>query len=291
MLVGLPRFRHMRSDWVLRRTRYPLPVIPCMLINVFIEIDHLRIYVEQAGQGPPVLLLHGWQNSARTLASIRDALTPSHRVWALDLPGFGLSSAPPETWGTYEYADFVRHAMQRLEIEHADLLGHSRGGAIGIVLAAQSPNLIDRLVLVGSAGLRAPRTLALRLRGQTARNARRLLDRPLTGRAGRRVLNWLYGQLGMSDYRDAGPLRATFVKMVNQDLRLLLPQIQAPVLLLWGARDQETPLWMGRQMAAAIPKAELVVFEQAGHFVFLEEREAFNHTLLGFLSGSVLTAP
>lgn len=255
---------------------------------MFVEIDGLRTNVERAGEGPPVVLLHGWGSSARALAPIIRALTPSHTVWALDLPGFGLTLQPRETWGIEEYAGFVRHAMARFGIERADFIGHSRGGAMSIVLAAQTPDLVNRLVLVGSAGIRSPRTLRLRLKGFTARSGRRVLGHRLAGRAGERLLAALYDRLGMSDYRSAGPMRAIFVKLVNEDLSLLLPVIQAPTLLIWGAQDQETPIWMGQQMASQIPQAELVVLERAGHFSFVDEPEQFEQAVTRFLSGAVL---
>jgi pimeloyl-ACP methyl ester carboxylesterase len=260
-------------------------------ILVFVEIDGLRTNVERAGEGPPVLLLHGWGNSARTLAPVMRALASSHSVWALDLPGFGLSLQPRETWGIEQYAGFVRHAMARLGIERADLFGHSRGGAIAVAIAAETPELVNRLVLAGSAGIRTPRTLRFRLRGLTARTGRRVLGHRLVGRAGQRLLSALYCRLGMSDYRDAGPMRAIFVKLVNQDVAPLLPRVQAPALLLWGARDQETPLWMGRQMAQTIPHAELVVFANAGHHAFLDEPAAFNQAVGRFLAAAPLPVP
>ena len=255
---------------------------------MFVEIDGLRTNVERAGDGPPVVLLHGWGSSARALASVTRALATAHSVLALDLPGFGLSLRPRETWGIDEYAEFVRHTLARFGIERADFVGHSRGGAISIVLAAKTPQLVNRLVLAGSAGIRPPRTLRLRLRGLTARSGRRILGHRLAGSAGARLLAALYDRLGMADYRDAGPMRAIFVRLVNQDLSPLLPAIQAPTLLIWGAHDQETPLWMGRQMARAIPRSELITLEGAGHFCFLDEPRAFDQAMTRFLAGAAL---
>ena len=257
-------------------------------MSVFAEIDGLRTNVERSGDGPPVILLHGWGSSARALASIGRVLAPTHSVWAFDLPGFGLTLQPRETWGIDEYAGFVRHVMARFGIERADFVGHSRGGAVSIALAATAPELVGRLVLAGSAGIRAPRTLRLRLRGLTARTGRRVLGHPLAGRPGQRALSALYERLGMDEYRDAGPMRAIFVKLVNEDLSPLLAAIQAPSLLIWGAQDRETPLWMGEQMARAIPQSELIVLERAGHFAFLDEPAAFERAVTRFLAASAL---
>ncbi|MGI8970167.1 MAG: alpha/beta fold hydrolase [Dehalococcoidia bacterium] len=254
---------------------------------MFLEIDGLRINVDRAGAGDPVVLLHGWGASARSLAPVVQTLCRSYSVTALDFPGFGLSQQPSAPWGVYEFAQFVRHAMARLEIKRTHLLGHSHGGRVSIMLAAQSPELVDKLILVDSAGIRPPRTLRLRARGLTARTGRRILSHRLAGGPGRRALTALYGRLGMADYRDSGPMRPTFIKVVNEDLGSLLPSIQAPTLVVWGAEDEETPVWMGERMAREIPRARLLVLERAAHFPYLDEREAFDRALTQFLAEEV----
>jgi pimeloyl-ACP methyl ester carboxylesterase len=256
-----------------------------MLSCVFVEVDGLRVNVERAGSGPTLLLLHGWGGSIRSFAPLMPAFTQVFSVCAFDLPGFGLSALPPSTWGVSDYVMFVRHLMQRLEIDRAHLLGHSHGGRVGIALAAEAPDAVDRLVLVDAAGIRPPRTLTLRARGLLARNARRLLSHPMAGAPGRRALSALYHRLGMADYASAGPLRATFVRVVNEDLRPLLPAISAPTLVIWGEQDRDTPLWMGRLMAREIPDAELVVLSPAGHYAYLDQPQAFAERVLAFLSG------
>ena len=252
---------------------------------MFVEVDGLRVNVEQSGAGPALLLLHGWGGSARSFASLMPALTQAFSVCAFDFPGFGLSALPPVTWGVSDYVAFVCHLMQRLEIGRAHLLGHSHGGRISIALAAGCPQTVERLVLVDSAGIRPPRTLSLRARGLLARTARRVLTHRLAGEPGRRTLAALYQRLGMSDYANAGALRATFVRLVNEDLSGLLPSICAPTLVVWGEDDRETPLWMGRRMANEIPGAELVVLPHAGHYSYLDQPRAFEQRVLAFLNG------
>lgn len=252
---------------------------------MFVAVDGLRTNVERAGSGPSLLLLHGWGSTGRSFASLIPALSGSYTVWVVDFPGFGLSLAPPSIWGTDEYAAFVLHLLVKLGVERTHLLGHSHGGRVSIALAAGHPQVVDRLVLANSAGIRPPRTFRLRTRGFIARTVRRVLGHRLAGRPGQRALAALYGRMGMSDYANAGPLRATLVRIVNEDLSERLPRIQAPTLVLWGTRDRETPLWMGERMAKSIPNSRLVALAGAGHFSFLDERPAFEEQVLAFLAG------
>ena len=84
------------------------------------------------------------------------------------------------------------------------------------------------------------------------------------------------GHLGSTDYRALAPgMRATFVKVVNQDLAPVLPRISAETLLVFGRNDQETPLWMGEALRDGIRGSALVVLENAGHFAYLEQCAAF----------------
>jgi pimeloyl-ACP methyl ester carboxylesterase len=85
------------------------------------------------------------------------------------------------------------------------------------------------------------------------------------------------------EYLNAGPLRGTFVRVVNEDLRDHLPRISVPTLLIWGAQDQDTPLADGKLMESLIPDAGLVVFDHAGHYSYVDAANAFARVVRHFL--------
>jgi pimeloyl-ACP methyl ester carboxylesterase len=89
--------------------------------------------------------------------------------------------------------------------------------------------------------------------------------------------------VGSRDYRDAGPLRGTFVRVVREDLRELLPRIQARTLLVWGEEDREVPTEIAHAMAEAIPNATLEIIARAGHFCFLDQHDYFRLLVAKFL--------
>lgn len=226
----------------------------------------------ESGTGDPVVVLHGWGGRIESMAPVCGCLEPTHRVVAIDLPGFGESPPPSGAWGTSDYAAFVRALLDDLGIERAHFVGHSYGAKTSLYLAATQPQLVDRLVLVGSSGLRTPPSMRARLKRSVSKGAR------LAGKAGpvgRRLRDSVYDRIASSDYKEAGDMRPTLVKVVNEDLKQLLPRIGASTLLVWGTEDDAVPVAHARTMEQLIPDAGLVLFEGAGHFAYLDEQARF----------------
>lgn len=219
------------------------------------SIAKTRIAAQALGEegAQPFVWAHGWGQSGASLRPLARSLGALGRHTLLDLPGFGGSDAPPEGWGTADYADAIAETLEG----PVTWIGHSFGGRVGIQLAARHPGLVSRLVLVASAGLprRRPLWQALWLRARVAafKACRRL--------APERARDWF----GSADYRAAGPLRAVFVRVVSEDLSEQAATVRCPTLLLYGERDTETPPEIGRRLAALIPGARLEVLGGLDH--------------------------
>ncbi len=248
-------------------------------------VDGLRVTYREEGAETgrtPVVVLHGWGASSGAVVSIQRCLGGERRTVAPDLPGFGASDLPPEIWGTADYAAAVRAFLREVKIERASFVGHSRGGGIAIFLAATAPELVDKLVLVDSVGIRAHRGPGYRARVLAFKAARRVVASRWTRRI-QPLQEWFERRFGSADYRQAGAMRGTLVRLVNEDLRVLLPRIQAPTLLIWGDQDEDTPISDGRQMEEQIPDAGLVVFPGAGHFSYADDPGRFCRVVDHFL--------
>src|SRR3954464_922392 len=122
---------------------------------------HRRAFV-LAGEGPPLLLLHGIGNSAQTWAGVLDRLAASHTVLAPDLLGHGSSDKPRGDYSIAGYANGMRDLLSVLDLEQATVVGHSLGGGVALQFAYQFPERCQRLVLVGSGGLGPELTAGLR---------------------------------------------------------------------------------------------------------------------------------
>jgi len=251
------------------------------------KIDGLRIYYEVSGQGLCVLLLHGWGGSVNSLRPIFNRLRSQYRVYALDLPGFGRSEAPPCAWGSAEYAKLVAQFFTKAGLSEAHVIAHSFGGRVAICLCAHYPQLVRKLVLVDSAGIKPRRGPIYYLKVGTAKAAKYLLTKPIFGKYGSQLLDTLYRCIGSADYRRAGSsLRATLVKVVNEDLRHLLGQISQPTLLIWGEQDTVTPVSDARLMKSLLPNASLVILANAGHYAYLDQPFEFCKALSQFLEST-----
>lgn len=223
--------------------------------------------------GPQVLVLHGWGAKIEAVHPIVTGLAPACRVTAVDLPGHGETGLPPEPWGGADFAAWIRAFMRQRDLDRPHVVGHSNGGRIAIHLAATTPELVGRLLLVDSAGLRPKRGFTYYRKVAMAKVGKHAARR--LGAPGRALQQRLVARAASPDYAAAGEMRPTMAKLVNEDLTELLPRIQASTLLVWGSEDTATPVSDGRRMEELIPDAGLVVFEGAGHYSYLDEQQRF----------------
>lgn len=215
-----------------------------------------------------IVWAHGWGQSGAAFRPLAEAFAGSAENLLLDLPGFGASPVPPETWGTADYADAAAELLANLPpIKRTIWIGHSFGCRVGVQLAARHPGLLDAMVLIAAAGLKRKRSPLEQARFGARRLAFRGLKRfyALTGRDAAP----LAARFGSADYRNAGPLRPVFVRAVNEDLGEVARTVTCPVLLVFGRNDTETPPDMGERYAALMGAARLVVLDHQDHYSVL----------------------
>jgi pimeloyl-ACP methyl ester carboxylesterase len=230
----------------------------------------------------PIVILHGWGAHIEAVASILSALEGASDLIALDLPGFGESDPPDRAWDADAYARFMIHFLDELGVERAHLIGHSHGGRVSIVLASDESERVGRLLLVDAAGIPPKRGWRYRRRVAVAKLGR--LIGKIGGAPGRRLQERMRARVASRDYLEASELmRGTFRALVSADLTDRLHRIRASTLLVWGERDEDTPLWMANRMEELIPDAGLVVLDGAGHFSYADSPGQFRAVARRFL--------
>lgn len=237
------------------------------------------------GEGAPVIVMHGWGCTRQTVASIARVAAEAHKVFNIDFPGFGQSTEPDianGVWGVEDYADLVEELIRVEQIEKPTLVGHSFGGRVAIVMASRGS--IDKVVLVDAAGIKPRRSLKYYYKVYTFKAMKRLL-KLIYGRNAEAKIDKLRGKRGSSDYANASPaMKRIMSRVVNEDLKHLLPKISAPTLLIWGEDDKATPIGDARQMEKLIPDAGLVAFAGCGHYSFLDNPAGFQAVLRSFIN-------
>lgn len=256
---------------------------------MLLDINGVKLHYEQYGSGARnVLMLHGWGCEIKHFAPIAEAMQADYHITVIDFPAHGQSSPPPSPWSVSDFAACVKQLIERLSIAPCDVIAHSFGGRVALFLAANEPQLINRLVLTGGAGLKKAPTAAQQKRSAHYRRLKKLYQTLSSVKFlhafSEKGLDALRKKYGSADYNALDDeMKKTFVKVVSEDLSPLLPRIQAPTLLVWGENDQDTPLWMGQKMEKDIPDAGLVVFEGEDHFAYLREWPRFVRIVGAFL--------
>ena len=246
-------------------------------------VDGLKINYRVSGEGKNVVLIHGWGASLKSFQPVHNYLEKHFCTYSIDLPGFGESQEPKEIWSSEEYAELVIKFLKQLNIEEPILIGHSFGGKVSIRVAA-SNNKINKVILIGSAGIKPRRKPNYYFKVYSYKLAKNIFKLPFLNKYSDKVMENFKKKSGSADYRNAsGIMQQVFVKVVNEDIRWLLPQIKVPVLLIWGENDTATPLADGQIMEKSMIDAGLVVLKKAGHYAYLDKFNEFIIIISNFL--------
>jgi pimeloyl-ACP methyl ester carboxylesterase len=248
------------------------------------EQNTLRIYYEELGSGDPVLLLPGFTQSAQQLSALRDALSASYRVIAVDLPGSGRSEPQPREYTATYYEDDAGSfaaLLDHLGIRSAHLIGFSDGGEVALLMAELTPGVVRSVVTWGAAGrLNDPS-------GQLRGAMYNLVDNPIPPLQSFR--DYLVGAYGEANARAMSQSQVGAITAIIEGERggnLALSKagdITCPVLLITGEHDMFVPPALLSQLAARIPGAESLIVEGAAHDAHNARPEWFAHTILDWL--------
>jgi len=247
-----------------------------------VVVDGLLTNYELTGNGRLVLLLHGWGDSAKGLASLQTALAKKYQVLAPDLPGFGATQAPDGVWNLDNYAGFAAALLKKLDLQQPyAVIGHSNGGALAVRAIALGRLKPERLILLAASGVRTNNLLKrwlLKIIAKTGNIATLWMPE----RYRQNLRKSLYGAAG-SDMLVVPELQDTFKKTVRQDVQADAAGIDVPSLLIYAADDTAVPLADGRQYHSLISGSRLEIIKRAGHFVHQDQPAQVTQLIEEFL--------
>ncbi len=272
----------------------------------WIKIEDLSIHYLTAGEtGSPVILLHGgiWDSASLSWKLTIGFISQNHKVFALDLPGCGESDRPNTECTNEYYVNFLGQFMNALGLKKTSLVGFSMGGAIALGFSLQSPEKVDKLVLVDSYGLDKEiilrRILYLLARipvisrliwsssgwsrwmakfnlchlSCNSKNVTKELVEDVYHAAKERKVeafqSWLRSELGWNQ------LRTNFLDKLHE--------VTIPTLILHGAEDKVIPVSSAKKAHSKIKDSKLHIFSECGHWPPREKTNKFNEILSSFL--------
>jgi pimeloyl-ACP methyl ester carboxylesterase len=256
-----------------------------------VDVDGLRVAYRQVGDGPTVVLLHGYVgDGAATWHPQLRALANEFRLVAWDAPGAGASADPPESFGMDGYADCLAGFVAALGLAGSHLVGLSFGGALALAVAARHPGLARSLVVVsgyaGWTGSLPPDVVERRL-SQAVELSELTSDALVDA-----LLPTMFATMPTAEDLDrfAASMRMfhpsgfrAMARASAEDLRSLLPSIDSPTLLVYGDQDVRAPLPVAEHLHTAIAGAELTVLPGVGHVCNLERPDTINDIVRAWL--------
>jgi len=266
----------------------------------YIRVNGINIRYRVRGSGFPVVLLHGLGGFLEMWWLNVVDLSQKYKVYAVDLPGHGLSDKAVNSYDLDSATEYASGIIEALGLKQANLIGHSMGGAISANLAAKSPGLIQRLVLVDSAGLTA--YVPLRFRTFAVPFWGRLLIKLAERIFYKTGIRYLFYDKQLADeivqlfVNSSGAIWPEEEVLMNLSKRNLglkgirreslvtgkLPLIQCPTLFVHGAQDSLVPLKRVSDSFRLVNGAVVRIIEECGHFPQVEQATAFNKILMEF---------
>ena len=258
-----------------------------------VSIPGLEVYVEEAGSGPPLLLIMGLGASVETWVAQRDVFARHYRVITFDNRGAGRSGSPPPPWTVPAMAEDARAVLDALDIARADVLGVSMGGMIAQELVLAHPERVGRLILALSFSRPEPLRRIFLLHRRWAR-----LQGAEPTNESIAHLPWLLSPMTMNDvarlatildlvgtmpFMPADAYAHQVDAILEHSTLDRLGGVRAPTLVVAAPEDVLTPVALSEEIAAAIPGARLAILPRGGHGVLIEYPDDFNRVVLQWL--------
>lgn len=278
-----------------------------------LDVLGVETFLYDGGEGSPVVLIHGYGDTADGWRRVVPGLLESHRVIALDVPPFGRSGQPGVRRLMEFYKEFFPALFAQLGLDSATVIGHSLGGAISLHLTLDHPELVDRLGLVAPAGLgKAPPWWWHLLDAYPLWRAALSIPGPLTPRLVRTGLQRFLDQRLFHDPRklhgDIRHLVAMHASSAKDFDRLISAgrcclesytgtmledsaAIDVPIWMVWGRHDGLVPFEHALTFGGAHPRASVHVFEVCGHYPHIELPARFNRLLRQWMAETAPPVP
>lgn len=241
-----------------------------------------KVFIKGSATNKAFLILHGWGSSSDRWQKIGESLSEhGFTVIIPDMPGFGKSETPKTPWDFNNYVGFVQEFTRTLNLQNFYLLGHSFGGAVAVKVAVDFPQKINKLFLVSCAYMRK-KTMLKKVLAKISKVVRIFSFLPYYALARKAFYKFI---IKKSDYIYAkGIMKDTYLKIISEDLSCHLSFIKVPAVIIWGDKDESTPVENAYFINKKIKNSKLVIIPDASHNLNQKYPEILTKEILENLS-------
>ena len=240
----------------------------------------VRIY-KYGNKNKVLLILPGWGNTTKTFYNIINHFKDKYTIYTLDYPGFGKSPIPTKDLTLYNYTDLIINFLKDNKIINPIIIAHSFGGRITTLLTGYYKINISKLILFDIASIRQKKSIKTKLKEKIYKSLKKLI-KILPNKE--QLQNKLINCFGSTDYKSLPPtMHKTFINIINEDLTKYLKYIQSETLLIWGEKDQDTPLKDAYRMNSLIKESALIIYPNASHYSYLDYPILTNNIINEFI--------
>ena len=228
------------------------------------------------------LILHGWGSDSNRWEKIGQSLSEKgFKIIIPDIPGFGGSEIPKTPWDFNSYVSFVEEFTKILGLENFYLLGHSFGGAIAVKVAVDVPQKINKLFLVACACIRK-KTMLKKISAKISKAIKIFSFVPYYSLIRKAFYKFI---IPKSDYvYTKGTMKETYLKAISEDLSCHLSFIKVPTVIIWGDKDELTPIENAHFINKKINNSKLIIIPDANHNLNQKTPEILTEKILENLS-------
>lgn len=248
-------------------------------------INGIKTNYEVFGGGKevkPLLILHGWGSNIERWAEVSDPLAKAGiKVIVPDLPGFGKSQELPQSWNMNNYIRWLEEFVKEINLGEFCLAGHSFGGALAVKFAIKHPQEVKKLFLISAASVRKKTT-----KKSAIKNVSKIV----------KIFSFLPGYkffrkavykfiIKKSDYTHVqDSMKDTYLNVIDEDLSQFTGFIRTPAIIIWGDKDQSTPIEDAYFMNKKIKNSKLIIIPGAGHDLNRKQPEILAEKILNELN-------
>ncbi len=257
----------------------------------FLDLTHGRTRILEAGTGYPTLLVHGagFLSSADNWLGVMRPLAEKLHVISMDCLNWGKGDVFDQEFSFGYMVDHIREVIDALGFEKVNFVGHSMGGWLGTLFGYESPNRLNKLVLVAAGGTQArPLSTMVDWQPPSEEDIKKNAARALSEEDRARAVQGYLEKRGKQDHVEG--FAKVMKHMTNPDTRIRyntmrrLKWIPVPTLVIWGSDDKTNDVSMAHEHADGIPNSKLIIYEGVGHNVPGEAPDRFVADVLDFLT-------